>query len=1004
MNEKEQHEDTVKVVKREGISAVWLVPLVALVFGVWLIVKTYSERGVFITITFDNANGIIVGKTQVKHKGLTVGVVRDVEVSEDLQNVNVEVEMIGASEASLTDKTLFWYVTADVSLQGVSGLETLLSGSYINMQPDMEGKGLPSREFVAVKEEPPLAIETPGLHINVTARTLGSIKKNSPVSFKQISVGYVVGHRYEEEQNLVSMQVYIEPEYAHLVKGNTRFWNVSGFHITGSLAHGVSINTDSLASIISGGIAFDNLPYEQDLPVVSNGHDFPLHDDFLAAQMGHTIRLVLGWNTHVDVGTPIVYQGLTIGRIESLEKIDPESRKITAVVKMNPRVEPYLTSDSQFYISTPTLDLGGVTNLNQVLIGSQVSVRPAMTGEPRDTFTVYSEKPAYSYSVPGLHLILEAENVESIKAGSGVYFEQQQVGSIQAIKDNGPNRFLVHIYIEPKYQSYVSATSRFWNASGVRITGGLQGFEVQTQTLQSILKGGIGFDSGEKDDLPEPENGDVYQLFINKQMAKERVTFDLVLPTAKNIRRGMRLLFRGEKIGSLHGLTRHEDKVYAHLGLLPEFEFILREDSQFWLAKTSLSLAGLQDTEAIFGGSYFGVNVGQGQPAKQFVASMQPPKKPNTAEGMQLTLIAETGRAANPGSPVSYRGIVVGQVDNVSLNEQGDKVHINITIETQYRSLIHSATRFYSASGITVVGGLNKLIVKTESIDAILSGGVSFFNGVPIDGSTQVQEGEHFKLYDNVAKAESAGLPITIYFNELEGLHENLEIRYKDQTIGMIERLVYDEQSFGAKAVAFLNDNGKKFAVEGTQFWLVQPKVGLVGFKDLDALIEPFVVALPGKGSAKTNFKAEDMAPPEKFLPYGLNIKLTAAQLGSVRVGDPVLYRQLKVGEVIGVDLSKNADFVDIYLNIATKYARLVSAKSQFWNASGVEIEAGLLSGVKVETESLESLIAGGVAFATPPAEEAHQPVENGHEFLLHDEAKEKWQDWRPRIDLSQPQ
>jgi len=935
-----------------------------------------------------------------------VGVVKDIDVSPDLQSVIVDIEMLAASEEGLTDETLFWYVTADVSFQGVKGLDTLLSGSYISVQPDIDGTGESQRDFIALDEAPELDMATPGLHLTLTSDKLGSINKGSPVSFKQINVGYVSGNTYDEASDLVLINIYIEPEHAHLVKTNTRFWNASGVHISGSLSTGIQVNTESLASLVSGGVAFDNLPFESEQALAKNGEKFPLFNDYLDAQMGHDVRLTLGWNSHIDIGAPVVYQGLTVGRVKAFDTIDPASRKIIASVKMNPRVEPYLTSESQFFIASPSLDLGGVTNLNQILTGSHIGFRPSGNGERQDEFTVFGVKPAYKYTEPGLHLVLKAEHVESLNVGSGIYFEQQQVGTVQALENLGPNQFLVHIFIKPEYQSYVSKDSQFWNASGMRIAGNLQGFEVQTQSFQSILKGGIGFDSGISQASEEPENGDVFTLKRNKDIAKERVAFTLSATAVRDVNKGMRIMYKGEKVGSVHSMTRNQEQVLISVGLQPEFEFLLREGSQFWLVKADISLSGISDTNALLGGTYFNVNVGDGQPQNHFQALLAPPKKPISSEGLQLTLASDSGNVADPGSPVSYRGVVVGQVDNISLNEADDNVLIHVTIEQQYQHLVNSFTRFYSASGVTITGNLNKVVVKTESMDAIVTGGISFYNSKEADNSNQhpVHEGDTFTLYNNIAIAEAAGLPITLHFNELAGLQAGQPIKYKGQVIGLVERLTFDHSEYGVKVIAFLNDAGKKFAVKGTKFWLVKPKLGLVGSQNLDALVERYIAAMPSDSvdqQVTTTFIAEDMPPAVTSLPYGLNLKLNTRRLGSVRVGDPVLYRQVNVGEVIGVDLAPTADKVNIYINITNKYAQLVTAESEFWNTSGVHIEAGLFSGVTIDSESIETIMSGGISFATPRYEGEQSRVSNGHQFILQQEVQSKWYDWQPKIPLT---
>jgi paraquat-inducible protein B len=992
----------VTISKKEGISAVWLVPIIALLFGSWLLAKAVMERGTFITVQFDSARGIVVGKTEVRYKGLVAGVVSDVEVSEDLQSVIVEIEMIPTAAKVLTDKTLFWYVTADVSFQGVKGLDTILSGSYINIQPDTDLSGSSQRHFIALKEEPTLDFSTPGLHITLHTKTLGSLGKQSPVSFKQITVGHISGFKYNEQTNLVDINVFIQPRYANLVKESSRFWNASGFDISGSLTSGVNVRTQSLASIISGGIAFDNSIVDDKKITAINGSEYQLHPDFKTAEMGHEITLTLNWDSGVDRGAAVMYQGIKLGEIDTFLKIDAESRKITAKAKIDPRVIPYLTDDTQFFVVSPTIDLSGVTNFNSLLAGTHIGFRPSLTGTAKSDFILYNHKPAYSYNEPGLHLILHSNDAGSLVQGTGVYYHQQRVGDIQEIINTGPSKFIIHIFIDPKYQSYVSTDSRFWNASGVNISGGLQSFEVKAQSLQSILKGGIAFDEGLKEELPE--NGTNFDLFSSIDIAKQREIFTLKIPSAKGLSTKTRIRYRGETIGSVHKISHENDAVTLQVGVLPNFKHLLKVDSQFWLVRPQLTLSGMADTDAIFGGAYITLTAGTGVPHRQFLLSNVAPAKHISAAGLQLALVSPSGNVVSPGNPISYRGITIGQVDNVALDHKGINVNIHISIDDEYRHLINNSTRFYNASGITASGGISNFIVKTESMDSILRGGISFYNpeNEQLDGI--LKEGQNFTLYQHIDHARSAGLAITIDFDEIAGLKSNLKIKYKDQTIGHVERLVFDSKVYGTKAIAYLNDAGRHFAVKDSKFWLSQPEVGLVGNKNFNAILEGgFISVKPGKSvEQSSHFKAYNIPPVVEQLPYGLNLRLSAKTLGSVRVGDPVLYRQIKVGKVIGTDLSQQANMVDIFINIATRYAPLVTDQSKFWNSSGIQIEAGLFSGVSIKSESIETLLAGGIAFATPDVNKNVQgkAASSGQTYPLHDEVQAQWQAWQPEIQI----
>ncbi|WP_286270553.1 PqiB family protein [Thalassotalea hakodatensis] len=1000
MSNKQHHPLDAIISSKESVSAVWLVPIIALLFGAWLIVKAVYERGVYITVQFNQASGIVVGKTEVRYKGLPIGVVKQVEVTDDLQSLLVQIEMVASSEELLTDNTTFWYVTADVSFQGVTGLDTLISGSYINVQPDLEHRGNPSRFFVALNEAPELDKSTPGLHITLKTNTLGSINTNSPVSFKQIPVGHVSGVQYNVDDATVDISVFIKPEHAYLVKENSIFWNASGFEFTGSLTSGINIKTESVGSIISGGVAFDDPKFSTPLPSAKSGHEFTLHPDFQTAEMGHEITLKLDWDTGIDKGALIEYQGLTLGVIESFSKIDPTSRKITAIAKVSPRVVPYLTSDSQFYTVTPELDLGGVTNLRTLLKGSHLSLRPSLKGEPQTQFNVYAHKPAYDYDEPGLHIMLTASDVESLKIGTNIYYKKQPVGTVQAIENKTSEQVIVHIHIKEQYKQYVKSNTRFWNTSGVRIKAGIQGVDIKAHSLQSILAGGIAFDTHETVNAKSVNNGDLFPLLSSRKIAKQSLPLTLLVADAKGIKRSTRIIHRGNVIGSVHAIHHKQDHHELVVGLLPEFDYLLKESTKFWLVDPRLTLSGVTDTEAFFGGSYIAILAGKGPFKQRFHMYQKPPAKELHASGLQLTLMSENGASLVPGSPVTYKGISVGQIDSVDLSKNGDSTLITITIDETNQHLVNQFSRFYVSSGISLTTDLTSVSLQAESAETILRGGLSFYN--PKEGAAPLtKEGEKFTLFSSRHKAKVAGQAISIKFTNIAGIKAGLSIKFHQQTIGSISYVDFINQEQGAIAYGYLTDYGKRFAVEGSSFYFDEASIGLTGNKHISSALQGgFIGVSPGKGKAKTHFIAANSAPATKALPFGLNLTLTANSLGSIRVGNPVLYKQVAVGSVIGIDLANNADKVNIYINITDRYTPLVTPESKFWNTSGFSLEAGLFSGVNVESESLESLMSGGIAFATPKRMSAEQLV-LPTVFDLYQSVEPKWQTWSPRIPLA---
>lgn len=1004
-----------EVVPRQGISIIWFVPFIALIFGLWLAVKLVSEQGTFITIEFDNGSGIIPNKTEVRYKGLVTGLVKKVVPSDDLQSVIAEVEISKDFTNYLTENTLFWLVSADISLQGVSGLETLISGSYITIIPDTDKTADSQDHFIALTEAPTLDMSTPGLHLTLHTDVLGSISENSPISFKQIPIGHVTGYHYIESSKKIAINIFIKPEFSHLVKENSLFYNTSGVQVTASLSGGLKVNTDSLAAIMAGGISVDTLSYQEDLSPAKNGQAFSLHPDFQSAEMGHEIELTLDWNSGIDHNAAILFQGLTIGVIESFSKIDPVSRKITATAKVNPRVVPYLTEQSQFYIVAPQISLTGLSNAKTLLTGNYISIRPSLAGEPRNKFKVFSNKPPYKYAEPGLHLMLTSNDRSSLQVGSNIYYKQQVVGNVQAIETTAPERHLIHIHVQPEFSHYVNHSSRFYNNSGVKISASLLGVDIQAQSLQSILTGGIAFTNQDHSQGISPSNnkdshrklvnnGDSFSLYANNKLAEQNVSFTLSIAASEQINSNTRVLYRGVEIGAIHQVNIQGDYQKLQLGLLPKYKHILKADTQFYLVKPSLSLSGASDTDALFGGSYITFNLGQGDIQTQFKLFNKPPVKLASAPGVQLTLTTDHASAATPGSAVSYRGIVVGQVDNISLDKADDNIKVSITIDEAHQNLLKTNTRFYNAGGISISGGLTDFVVKTESLDAILRGGISFYNpATTLTANNQVDELTSFTLFKHADHAENAGQSISIDFNDVAGLKIKTKVIYQEQTLGSIERLIFNDDKTGVTALVLLNDLGSQYAKQGSKFWKVEPEIGLVGSKNVAALLDgAFIGLLPSHladAKQQTEFKALELAPTVKKLSYGLNIKLTSNRLGSVRVGNPVLYRQIKVGKVIGVDLSPSADQVNIFINIAKRYAPLVTSGSQFWNTSGINIEAGIFTGVNIDSESIETLIAGGIAFATPELDE-EATVGLPLNFILHQDINKDWLEWQPKIAL----
>ena len=254
--------------KKNRISIVWLVPLLALAVGGWLVYKAISEKGPTITISFKSAAGLEAGKTKIKYKDVELGQVVSIELDDGLSQVIVKAELVKQAEKFISQNTRFWVVRARVAAGGVSGLGTLFSGAYIELDP---GKpGTPAIHFEGLEVPPVVTTDLPGSHFVLRASSLGSLNIGDPVFFRRIEVGQMVSYKLEENGQAVSIKVFVHDPHHQLVRKNTRFWNAGGIDVTLS-AEGIKVDTQSLVSIMLGGIAFEVPRYlEPGEPAVEN--------------------------------------------------------------------------------------------------------------------------------------------------------------------------------------------------------------------------------------------------------------------------------------------------------------------------------------------------------------------------------------------------------------------------------------------------------------------------------------------------------------------------------------------------------------------------------------------------------------------------------------------------------------------------------------------------------------------------------------------------------------
>jgi paraquat-inducible protein B len=323
-------------------SAVWLFPIIAAIIAGWLVIKTISEKGPTITISFETAEGLETGKTQVKYKDVLVGLVDTVTLDAKTRRVVVTASMEKSIEALITETARFWVVRPRIGVKEISGLGTLVSGAFIELDPGAGGK--PKLDFVGVEDPPVIKTDTPGTKYELMAGSLASISRGSPIYFKGIEVGEVLGYNLTEDKSRLRVHVFVHAPHDQLVRDDTRFWNVSGLQVSLD-SGGMQVKTGTLQSLVLGGIEFETPNLSSGREPAQAGSQFVLfetREEIRETSITEKVRFIMNFESSVrglSVGAPVEFRGIRVGTVVDVRlDFDPESSRF--VVPVLADIEP----------------------------------------------------------------------------------------------------------------------------------------------------------------------------------------------------------------------------------------------------------------------------------------------------------------------------------------------------------------------------------------------------------------------------------------------------------------------------------------------------------------------------------------------------------------------------------------------------------------------------------------------------------------------------------------
>ncbi|MGR5458931.1 MlaD family protein [Vibrio alfacsensis] len=865
--------------RSKGISPLWLLPILTIVLAGWLVVKSLHDAGQRVQIYFSDAAGLVAGRTTIRYQGLEVGMVRDINLSKDLGSIYVDADIYPEATKLLNEKTRFWLVKPTASLTGVTGLDALVSGNYISIQPG-DSKEFETK-FHALESAPTDLHVTQGLNIKLKSLDLGGISIGSQIVYKKIPIGEVYSYQLNDDAKSITIQANIQDQYSHLINSRSRFWNVSG--VGASIGfEGVDVRLESISALLSGAIAVDS---PDDGEPVNENTQFRLYKDLKTAGRGIPIKITLPDDNKISAeGAPIMYRGIEVGQITDLG-LSEGREVILASAAIQPAFSDMLTSGTRFILEEAKVSLYGVENISNLVRGNFLTIVPG-EGDRSRRFTAIRKNVYNQQQERTVAIRLVSDNSFGLSSGANVLYKGIVVGSIIKVglldkvqAKKAQHEVFMDVLIDHEYKHLIKSDNRFYVTGSASAELTESGLSVTVPPAKQLLSGSISFVSqGDKGIQKE------YQLFQSASLA---------------------------------------------------------ELAQY-----------------------------------------------NQSGSKTLTLFATELPPISKGSPLLYRNLPVGSISNFNLVDGG--VMVKATIENRYAHLLTTQTVFWNRSGVEIDASLAGVSVKAHPLKSLIKGGIAF-DSIP---GIENKIGSRWKLYQDQSHARKFGREIALETDGTQEVTKGTPIKYQGVKVGEVTLVVPNFRRKIVEVTArILPEYVENIAVSGTHFWLTEPKIGLDGVKNLDAIISKSISVEPGQGTAKFKFKLEPMRHHEQ----GTSFTLQSEQRGSVQVGTPVLYRQMEVGQVTSVRLGDFADRIITQIEIQPKYAYLVRQNSVFWNVSGVDVSIGI-TGANIKAGTIDSLMRGGIAFSTPEQSQILPAAKPDHSFYLYPKAEDDWAHWRTAI------
>jgi len=714
-------EDNAKVVHRAGrqISWAWLFPIIAVAAALFLLTNQWKSRGPEIEILFEEAPGIQVGKTVLIYRGVRAGQVVDIHLGEELEQVVVKVRLLASASGLARQNTAFWIDQPVISLQGATGLESIIQGNSIQARI---GDGPPAYRFTGLALSPLLPLEKAGLDLKLKAENVNAIDRGAPVYFRGAAVGRVRAQKVGVDGQPF-VEAVIDTEHRSLVRTTSRFWTVPATSVSIGPG-GLTMEFSGLDALIQGAVAFDHFDQPGEPADQTNTEFELLATKALAEACGESFVITFDDGRSIHAGqTPICYLGLPVGVVESAQP-DPTTGEVRATVQLNQGFEKLRREGTVFTLVRAHISLQGVTGLETLLTGAYIAAVPGEgplgVGPFIGRTMLEEEWNRAEANREGLTLTLKADEIVTLEPGAPVLYRGLVVGEIIEKTLDAEEDPVLRAVIHPGYRRAVASNARFWRMPATSVEAGPGVLRVNVPAWQALWQGGVAFDVFEKPEAAVAENTE-FTLYPTAAAARAmsppiRITF----PAARGLLAGQsQLRYLGLPVGLVEDVRTTEGEVEVTARLDPGYDFLRRTGSSFSLVQAHISLQGVTGLETLISGVFIDCHPGTGvNTASSFIGKTeQDASVLADSPGIEV-LLESTSTTVKPGAVVVYRDMQVGVITDKNLSADGDRIILTAKIDAPYGALLRENTRFWDAGGLRASLGFITLRIKSDTVMA----------------------------------------------------------------------------------------------------------------------------------------------------------------------------------------------------------------------------------------------------------------------------------------------